>query len=159
MTLFEFREYRERVRRTQAKMAEIGVDLLLVASPANQFYLTGYDGWSFYTPQMVVVAADEEDPIWVMDRTVRPVPLPQDVSIYDVHADGESVDISVWPLQVEPGQTRPDIAIILEGPNGVVTVVLAGHALAPMQIHSEAYAEWLGGPIDLDAAGRDREDW
>jgi Xaa-Pro aminopeptidase len=65
MTLFDTQEYRERVRRTQAKMAEIGVDLLLVASPANQFYLTGYDGWSFYTPQMVVVAADEEDPIWV----------------------------------------------------------------------------------------------
>jgi Xaa-Pro aminopeptidase len=65
MTLFDTQEYRERVRRTQAKMAEIGVDLLLVARPANQFYLTGYDGWSFYTPQMVVVAADEEDPIWV----------------------------------------------------------------------------------------------
>ena len=65
MTLFTIAEYRQRVARTQAKMAERGIELLLVASPANQFYLTGYDGWSFYTPQMVLVAVDEVDPIWV----------------------------------------------------------------------------------------------
>ena len=65
MTLFERPEYLERVARTKAAMAERDIELLLVASPANQFYLTGYDGWSFYTPQMVVVAADEEQPLWV----------------------------------------------------------------------------------------------
>ncbi len=64
MTLFEKSEYLGRVARTKSAMEALGVDLLLVASPANQFYLTGYDGWSFYTPQMVVVAAEEEQPIW-----------------------------------------------------------------------------------------------
>ena len=63
--MFETAEYLDRVGRTKAAMETLGVDLLLVASPANQFYLTGYDGWSFYTPQMVVVAAEEEEPIWV----------------------------------------------------------------------------------------------
>lgn len=63
MTLFERSEYLERVARTKKKMAERGLDLLLVASPANQFYLTGYDGWSFYTPQMVVVSQAQEEPI------------------------------------------------------------------------------------------------
>jgi Xaa-Pro aminopeptidase len=63
--LFEDAEFAGRVARAKAKMAEIGVDVLLVASPANQFWLTGYDGWSFYTPQMVVVAADLEQPLWV----------------------------------------------------------------------------------------------
>jgi Xaa-Pro aminopeptidase len=65
LKLFEDSEFEARVARAKAKMAEIGVDVLLVASPANQFWLTGYDGWSFYTPQMVVLAADEEQPIWV----------------------------------------------------------------------------------------------
>lgn len=65
MTLFEKSEYLDRVARTKGAMDALGIDLLLVASPANQFYLTGYDGWSFYTPQMVVVGADEEQPIWV----------------------------------------------------------------------------------------------
>lgn len=96
---------------------------------------------------------------WVIDRTVRPVSLPNDVSILDVHADGESVDISEWPLQSPPGQLRPSLAIILEGPNGVITIAMASHSLVPLQIHSQQYAEWMGGPVDLDAAGRDREDW
>ncbi len=65
MTLFERAEYLSRVERTKAEMAARGLDLLLVASPANQFYLTGYDGWSFYTPQMVVVSLDLEEPLWV----------------------------------------------------------------------------------------------
>ena len=63
MTLFERAEYLERVKRTKASMAKRGLDTLLVASPANQFYLSGYDGWSFYTPQMVVVSQSHEEPI------------------------------------------------------------------------------------------------
>jgi len=64
MTLFSRTEYLDRIARTKRAMARAGLDVLLVASPANQFYLTGYDGWSFYTPQMVVVAMDQEEPIW-----------------------------------------------------------------------------------------------
>src|SRR5699024_10849632 len=64
VALFSRDEYLARNARTKARMAERGIDLLLVASPANQFYLTGYDGWSFYTPQMVIVAPDLEEPIW-----------------------------------------------------------------------------------------------
>ncbi len=62
--LFEKGEFARRVDRVKARMGEAGVDLLLVASPANQFWLTGYDGWSFYTPQMVLVHMDEDQPIW-----------------------------------------------------------------------------------------------
>ncbi len=65
MNLFERAEYLARIQRTKDSMAEQGMDLLLIASPANQFYLTGYDGWSFYTPQMVVVAPELEEPLWV----------------------------------------------------------------------------------------------
>ena len=65
MLLFERSEYLARVARVKKAMAEKGVDVLLIASPANQFWLTGYDGWSFYTPQMVVVNSTEEEPIWI----------------------------------------------------------------------------------------------
>jgi len=64
VTLFEKAEYEARVARTKARMVAEGVELLLVASPANQFYLTGYDGWSFYTPQMVLLHLEAEEPIW-----------------------------------------------------------------------------------------------
>lgn len=96
---------------------------------------------------------------WVIDSTVRPVSLPNDVSILDVQADGESVDLSEWPMQSPPGQLRPSLAIILEGPSGIITIAMASHSLVALQIHSEQYAEWMGGPVDLDAAGLDREDW
>lgn len=64
IVLFDRSEYEARLARTKKKMAEAGIDLLLVASPANHFWLTGYDGWSFYTPQMVLVHMEESEPIW-----------------------------------------------------------------------------------------------
>ncbi|MDO6585361.1 Xaa-Pro peptidase family protein [Salipiger sp. 1_MG-2023] len=62
--LFEHDEYRARVAKVQAAMRGRGIDVLLVSNPANQFWLTGYDGWSFYTPQMVVVHVDAAEPFW-----------------------------------------------------------------------------------------------
>jgi ectoine utilization protein EutD len=59
-TTFAREEYDARVRRVTERMAEQGLDALVVADPANMHYLTGYDGWSFYTPQCVVVRADGE---------------------------------------------------------------------------------------------------
>jgi len=64
IVLFDRAEYLARVARAKARMTEAGIDVLFVASPANQFWLTGYDGWSFYTPQMVVLSLADEEPIW-----------------------------------------------------------------------------------------------
>lgn len=64
IVLFGKGEFAERVARTKARMEKAGIDLLLVASPANQFWLTGYDGCSYYTPQMVLLSLDDEAPIW-----------------------------------------------------------------------------------------------
>jgi ectoine hydrolase len=65
MTLFQAEEYLERNRSTKERMTDAGIDVLLVSDPANMNYLTGYDGWSFYVPQVVVVSLDEEQPIWI----------------------------------------------------------------------------------------------
>lgn len=62
--LFERSEYWQRVARIKESMRSKNIDTLLISNPANQFYATGYDGWSFYTPQMVVVSVDAEEPIW-----------------------------------------------------------------------------------------------
>ena len=58
-------EYRQRQDRTRSRMAERGLDALLVTDPANMNYLTGYDAWSFYVPQAVIMPAAQEPPIWV----------------------------------------------------------------------------------------------
>jgi Xaa-Pro aminopeptidase len=41
------------------------VGVLLACDPANINYLTGYDGYSFYVHQAVIVFQDEEWPLWV----------------------------------------------------------------------------------------------
>jgi ectoine hydrolase len=58
--LFDAGEYEGRVERTRGAMQRQGVDVLIVTDPANVNYLTGYDAWSFYTPQGVVVPAAGE---------------------------------------------------------------------------------------------------
>ncbi len=65
MTLFQAEEYLDRIRKTKQRMTGAGIDVLIVCDPANMNYLTGYDGWSFYVPQAVVVSLDAEQPFWI----------------------------------------------------------------------------------------------
>nr|WP_281258713.1 M24 family metallopeptidase [Melghirimyces profundicolus] len=65
MLPFPVSEFTERLNNTKRLMEEAGIEVLLVSDPANMNYLSGYDGWSFYVPQMLVVIADEEQPIWI----------------------------------------------------------------------------------------------
>lgn len=53
-------EYSARLRRVREAMASGSLTALVVSDPANLFYLTGYDAWSFYTPQCLVVPAEGE---------------------------------------------------------------------------------------------------
>ncbi|HEV2674012.1 MAG TPA: M24 family metallopeptidase [Aliidongia sp.] len=57
-------EYANRLEQIRREMSTRGLDLLVVNDVANQHYVTGYDGWSFYTPQVVIVPLDGE-PVWI----------------------------------------------------------------------------------------------
>lgn len=57
-------EYRRRVKDVRERMADAGLDVLLVTNPANINYLTGFDTWSFYVYQHLIVPP-EGDPIYV----------------------------------------------------------------------------------------------
>ncbi len=56
-------EYAERLAKTRLAMEKAGVDLVIVTDPSNMHWLTGYDGWSFYVHQCVLVPGSGE-PIW-----------------------------------------------------------------------------------------------
>jgi len=60
---FSREEYAARIAKARAAMADKGIELLLVTDPSNMAWLTGYDGWSFYVHQCVVLAPDGE-PVW-----------------------------------------------------------------------------------------------
>lgn len=60
---FTLDEYAARLAGTRAAMAARHIDCLVVVDPSNMAWLSGYDGWSFYTHQCVIVRHDHE-PIW-----------------------------------------------------------------------------------------------
>ncbi|MYL34946.1 M24 family metallopeptidase [Pontibacillus yanchengensis] len=62
---FDKSEYLERIQKTKQRMLHEGIEVLLVTDPANMNYLSGYDGWSFYVEQMVVLIIDEDQPFWI----------------------------------------------------------------------------------------------
>ncbi|WP_298835666.1 M24 family metallopeptidase [uncultured Roseobacter sp.] len=60
---FEISEYDTRITRTRAAMQEAGADVIVVSDPANMAWLTGYDGWSFYVHQAVILPM-AGPPLW-----------------------------------------------------------------------------------------------
>ncbi|MBV9518868.1 MAG: ectoine hydrolase DoeA [Hyphomicrobiales bacterium] len=56
-------EFAKRLAKTRKAMEKAGIEFLIVTDPSNMAWLTGYDGWSFYVHQCVLVLPDGE-PIW-----------------------------------------------------------------------------------------------
>lgn len=67
MPAFSHQEYRARTARLHQQMSGLGIDALLVLNEGNMNYLTGYEGFSDYVPQLALVCQDEEDP-WLIVR-------------------------------------------------------------------------------------------
>lgn len=65
MLTFPREEYLSRIEQTKIAMQKKGIDCLFISQQANMNYLTGYDGWSFYVHQCVIVSLDQEQPIWI----------------------------------------------------------------------------------------------
>ena len=60
---FTASEYARRLDLVRAGMARRDLDALFIEDPSNMAWLTGYDGWSFYVHQGVIVTHDR-DPFW-----------------------------------------------------------------------------------------------
>ena len=63
MPAFEKEEYEYRISKVQKSMDEKNIEVLIVTDPSNMAWLTGYDGWSFYVHQCVVLSLEGE-PFW-----------------------------------------------------------------------------------------------
>ena len=60
---FPLTEFERRIAKTRTAMAARGLDLVVVSDPSNMAWLTGYDGWSFYVHQAVLLGLAGE-PVW-----------------------------------------------------------------------------------------------
>ena len=60
---FTLEEYKQRLLKVQKMMLDQGIELLISHDTNNINYLTGYDAWSFYYAQCVLVHVNAEEPI------------------------------------------------------------------------------------------------
>ncbi len=61
---FRREEYTERLDRVRRAMDQAGVEVLFISDPSNMAWLTGYDGWSFYVHQGVLVGPEGAPIFW-----------------------------------------------------------------------------------------------
>jgi Xaa-Pro dipeptidase len=87
---FDEAEYRARLDRLRARMAAIGVEVCLISTPENIFYLTGLDHWGYFAPHLLIVPAAGE--MALVTRAMEQVTVAHQVPNADFrgHADNES---------------------------------------------------------------------
>ena len=83
---FSPEEYQSRLENVRRSMESRSLEVLIISDPSNMAWLTGYDGWSFYVHQCVVVTL-QDDPLWYgrkMDAqgALRTVWLPEQNFLY-----------------------------------------------------------------------------
>jgi ectoine hydrolase len=57
-------EYAGRLAKVRRAMEAAGVEVLFTCDPSNMAWLTGYDGWSFYVHQGVIVGPEGDPVFW-----------------------------------------------------------------------------------------------
>ena len=71
--LFSRTEYEERVFRAQTALCDAGLDGAVCVAPETLFYLGGYEGYTFWTDQALVLSAGGGDPILILRDTDLPL--------------------------------------------------------------------------------------
>ncbi|MBY8974968.1 M24 family metallopeptidase [Rhodobacteraceae bacterium NNCM2] len=63
-TPFTRAEYADRIARVRRAMDAAGVAVMFTCDPSNMAWLTGYDGWSFYVHQGVIIGPTGDPVFW-----------------------------------------------------------------------------------------------
>ncbi|WP_306052060.1 M24 family metallopeptidase [Natronococcus wangiae] len=119
---FSTAEYRDRLHETQRRMEDRDLDVLLVTDPANMFYLSGYDAYSFYVPQILIITPEQDQPLWVgreQDYTCATETTwldPDNIVVYtDEYVDSDKHPMSfVADILAEQGLATRDIGVEMD---------------------------------------------
>ena len=88
---FTASEFAQRLSAVRQRMAEPGLDLLLLSAPENIFYLTGLDHWGYFAPHLLMVPAEGE--MTLVTRAMETVTIAHQVANarFEGHGDHETV--------------------------------------------------------------------
>ncbi len=100
---FEVPVYKERVRRLREGMSARGVDVLVLHSPENIFYLCGYNTPGYYYGYQSIVVSLESDPFMVLRRVEESNVIGRSwLSNWYIYGDTDDpIDIVVQSLKKE----------------------------------------------------------
>ena len=96
--LFSKEEYKQRLKNVQKSMQDKGIELLISQDTNNMNYLTGYDAWSFYYAQCVIVHVNVDEPLCFVRAQdaggafIKTYLKKENIIIYDEKY------IHVWPI-------------------------------------------------------------
>jgi Xaa-Pro dipeptidase len=112
---FSDAELAARVARVREAMAGRGLDLLLLSTPENIFYLTGLDHWGYFAPHLLVVPPDGE--MTLVTRAMERVTIANQVrnARFEGHTDSETVaDLAVRLLRTRTTSKAQSQAVLAE---------------------------------------------
>ncbi len=111
-------------------MARRGIELALISSPDNIFYLTGLDHWGYFAPHMLMLRPEGE-PVLVT-RQMEQVTIANQVknARFAGHTDSETVaDIVLREIEAGPPARRIGLEMWVSGlPAGLASAIQAGAA-------------------------------
>ncbi|WP_157018168.1 M24 family metallopeptidase [Mesorhizobium xinjiangense] len=97
---FDDEELARRLERVRADMEGRQLDLILLSTPENIFYLTGLDHWGYFAPHVLIVPAVGE--MTLVTRTMERVSVTRQVrnALFAGHGDSETAaDLTVRLLE------------------------------------------------------------
>ena len=108
---FDEPEYRSRLAAVRARMAAQGLEICLISTPENIFYLTGLDHWGYFAPHVLLVPAAGE--LVLVTRAMESVTIAGQVrnARFEGHADQETAADVVVRLFRERGLRRHRVGI------------------------------------------------
>ncbi len=134
--------YRSRISRVREKMAERGIDVMLIFSQESLYYLFGYDQIGYWNYQCVLLGSELHEPLAICRAADR-----------DIIAALPTIgDVQTWADTDAGGPGRLTRAGIQEmkARDGVVGIELATHALRPD--YYVQLVEALSGHSQVDAS-------
>lgn len=150
---FDDADHVRRLNAVRAEMERRDIDLLILSDPCNLYYLTGYDAWSFYVPQVVLLHR-EAGPLWIgraMDAAGAAITtnLPSDAIIPYGDAYVQAADVHPMDLVVEEirrrgwGQDRIGVELGSYYLGARAWLVLAGAFDAGQLVDASLLVNWV----------------
>lgn len=108
---FSESEHHGRVAALRRRMAERAMDVALVSTPENIFYLSGLSDWGFFAPVMLVVPLEGDLVIATRDNKATTVERQVAVAGFEGHSDSETVATAISRVVRARGRERDRIGL------------------------------------------------